>query len=500
MENFTAAAVKPQQPFWGLWNISFGYLGIQIAFGLQNANISRIFQSLGSSIDNLAFLWMAGPVTGLIVQPLIGHYSDKTWGRYGRRRPYFMAGAVLAMLALFLMPHASTLLVAALLLWLLDASLNVSMEPFRAFVGDMVPQPQRASGFAFQTWFIGLGAVIGSLAPYVLTKLGVPNTAAGGIPPSVRYAFYIGAVAIVGAVLYTVLKVREYPPEQMAAFARDDTDTPPQENPRKIPMRGIVWLIAGLAVAWLVAGFALDKQLYVLGGALAVFGLLQLINQFAPGEGALGSILSDMAQMPDTMKRLAVVQFFTWLGLFIMWIYTTPVVTQYIYHSTDTASKAYNDGGDWVGILFAIYNAVAAVAAFALPHMTARIGNARTHLICLAIGALSYAAIFFIRDAGVLILPFIGLGVMWASILTMPYVILTDALPPSKLGIYIGVFNFFIVLPQLAVASIMGGIMRSFFPHDPIWTMALAALVMAFAAVAMLRVESRTHQTLVELK
>lgn len=488
MNGSVTRANKPRQSFWGLWNISFGYLGIQIAFGLQNANVSRIFQSLGSSVDNLAFLWMAGPVTGLIVQPLIGHYSDQTWGRFGRRRPFFLAGAALAMLALFLMPHASTLLAAALLLWLLDASLNVSMEPFRAFVGDMLSADQRATGFAFQTWFIGVGAVVGSLAPFVLTKLGVPNTApAGIIPPSVRYAFYVGAAAIISAVLYTVLKVREYSPAEMEHFAAETAGT--ETNTLIIPKRGAIWLMAGVVLLMVVRAFVLDKQLYVLGGGLVLFGALQLINQYLPRSGALAHILSDLAQMPEAMRRLAVAQFFTWLALFIMWIYTTPVVTQYIYHTTDTASKAYNDGGDWVGILFAVYNGVAALAAFCLPQMARRLGNARTHLVCLSIGAMSYASILVIRDANFLIVPFIGLGVTWASILTMPYVILTDVLPAKKLGIYIGVFNFFIVLPQLLVASIMGGIIRTFFPTDPIWTMAIAAIVMGIAALSMLRVQ-----------
>ncbi len=490
---------KPRQSFWGLWNISFGYLGIQIAFGLQNANVSRIFQSLGSSVDNLAFLWMAGPVTGLIVQPLIGHYSDRTWGRFGRRCPYFLAGAVLAMLALVLMPNASVLLAAAILLWLLDASLNVSMEPFRAFVGDMVPAEQRASGFGFQTWFIGLGAVIGSLAPYVLTKLGVANTApAGVIPPSVRFAFYIGAAAIVSAVLYTVLRVREYTPEELDRFAPESPDT--EGNTLIVPTLGVYWLIAGTVLLGLVWRFGLDKQLHVVGGALAGFGLLQILNQIWHRDGVLAHILSDLEQMPNAMRRLAVAQFFTWLALFIMWIYTTPVVTQYIYHTTDAASKAYNEGGDWVGILFAIYNGVAALTAFVLPQMAKRIGNARTHMICLAVGAISYASILFVRDASLLILPYIGLGAMWASILTMPYVILTDVLPARKLGIYIGIFNFFIVLPQLLVASIMGGIIRTFFPHEPIWTMAIAAVVMAMAALSMLRVVSGAEEHAVDAR
>ncbi len=485
---------KPRQSFWGLWNISFGFFGIQVAFGLQNANVSRIFQSLGSNVDDLAFLWIAGPVTGLLVQPLIGHFSDKTWGPMGRRRPYFLAGAVLAAAALFGMPNANMLLVAAVMLWLLDASLNISMEPFRAFVGDMVRPDQRASGYAVQTAFIGAGAVLGSLAPILLTQMGVANTAAdGGIPPSVRYAFYIGAVAIFFAVLWTVLTTREYSPDQMRAFDGDAATGSAHHSPLVAPKNGAVWLGVGAAILVLVARFGLDKQLCVLGGGLLAFGLAQMVNAATlrrnpATRGTLSEILSDLAQMPEQMRRLAVAQFFSWFALFIMWIYTTPIVTQYVFGTTDTASKAYNDGADWVGVLFSIYNGTSALAAFMLPAMAKRFGAPRTHMMCLAVGAASYAAILVIRDANMMILPMIGVGITWASILTMPYVILAGTLPQQKLGIYMGIFNFFIVLPQLLVATVMGGVIRAFFPDAPIWTMLIAALVMGAAALAMLRV------------
>ncbi|OYX39257.1 MFS transporter [Sphingomonas sp.] len=484
---------QPRQGFWGLWNISFGFLGIQIAFGLQNANVSRIFQSLGSDVGSLAFLWIAGPVTGLVVQPLIGHFSDRTWGRFGRRRPYFLAGAVLAALALFGMPNASVLLMAAVLLWLLDASLNVSMEPFRAFVGDMVPASQRTAGYAFQTAFIGAGAVIGSLAPAALTAMGVSNTAAAGtIPSSVVYSFYLGAIAIFSAVLWTVLTTREYPPEAMRDFAENAAQH--ETMPVTAPAHGLRWLMAGAVVLGAVTLLALEKDLYVLGGALAAFGMLQFAarSRIAAGKtgGALVQIMSDLAQMPLQMRRLAVVQFFSWFALFIMWIYTTPVVTQYVFGATDTASRPYNDGADWVGILFSVYNGVAALAAFGLPVLAKHIGPARTHMACLLLGAASYASILIIRDSQLLLLPMIGVGVAWASILTMPYVILADVLPPQKLGIYMGIFNFFIVLPQLLVATVMGSVIRAFFPGAPIWTMAFAAGVMAIAALAMQRVEA----------
>jgi maltose/moltooligosaccharide transporter len=481
---------KPRQSWRGLWNISFGFFGIQIAFGLQNANVSRIFQSLGSDVGGLALLWIAGPVTGLLVQPIIGHFSDRTWGRFGRRRPYFLAGATLAALALVGMPNASVLLAAALLLWMLDASINISMEPFRAFVGDMVAPSQRTTGYAFQTAFIGAGAVLGSLAPFAMAKLGVSNVAtAGGIPDSVRYAFYLGAVAIFAAVLWTVLAVREYSPDQMRGFGDKDAFDH-DEQPAAFD-GGLWWLLGGIAVIGLVRWLALERDLYVLGGALAAFGVLALIAAAMArngGRNALVQIMSDMARMPDQMKRLALVQFFSWVALFIMWIYTTPVVAQYVFHSTETTAKAYNDGADWVGVLFSVYNGVAALAAFVLPVLAKRIGAQKTHMLCLAIGAASFASLLVIRDSAMLLLPMIGIGFTWASILTMPYVILAGVLPQHKLGIYMGIFNFFIVLPQLLVATVMGAIIRAFFPTEPVWTMACGAIVLVLAAVAMLRV------------
>jgi maltose/moltooligosaccharide transporter len=468
---------KPRQSFWGLWNISFGFFGIQVAFALQNSNVSRIFQSLGSSID------------GLLVQPLIGHYSDRTWGRFGRRRPYFFAGAVLAAGALFGMPHAHLLLTAAVFLWLLDASLNIAMEPFRAYVADMVAPAQRTTGYAFQTWFIGAGAVLGSLAPILLTKMGVPNTAAAGtIPDSVRYSFYIGAVAIFLAVLWTVISTKEFSPDEMQRFGGAAVENDRPEN-MIASSNGPWWALVGAGLTALIWYYALNKQMYVLGGGLIAFGLAQILNRLSGSKlGTLSQILSDLAQMPEQMKRLAVAQFFSWIALFIMWIYMTPVVTQYIFGSTDTTSKTYNDGADWVGVLFSMYNGVSALAAFLLPVMARRFGPAKTHVICLLVGALSYAAILVIRDRYLMILPMIGIGLTWASILTMPYVILSAVLPQHKLGIYMGIFNFFIVIPQLLTAVIMGAIINSFFPGAPIWTMLIAAIVMVLAAAAMLRV------------
>jgi maltose/moltooligosaccharide transporter len=477
---------KPRQSIAGLISISFGFLGIQFAFGLQNANVSRIFQSLGSSVDALPFLWLAGPVTGLLVQPLIGHFSDSHWGRFGRRRPFFFIGAVLAALALFGFPHAGSLFVGAVCLWLLDASLNISMEPFRAFVGDMTRADQRAAGYAVQTVLIGTGAVLGSLAPAAFSAIGVANIAPdGNIPDSVRYALYLGGVAIFLAVLWTVVRVKEFSPQEMSAFNASDVASANEERTLIIPKKGVLWLIVGVAVVLLVSLYALDKQLYVVGGALAGFGLLQIANQFNAAGNAARQILSDLVQMPYAMRRLAIVQFFSWIALFIMWIFTTPVVTQYAFGSTDTASKAYNAGAEWVGVMFAVYNGVSALAAFALPSLVKRIGAPGTHALCLLIGAFSYASMLLLRDANALILPMIGIGIAWSSILTMPYVMLADVLPQNKLGIYMGIFNFFVVLPQLLIATIMGAIIRLFFPEAPIWTMLCAAVAMGVASVAM---------------
>ncbi len=496
-----AVADKPRQSWRGLWNISFGFFGIQIAFGLQNANVSRIFQSLGSDVGSLALLWIAGPVTGLLVQPIIGHFSDRTWGRFGRRRPYFLAGATFAALALIGMPNASVLLAAALLLWMLDASINVSMEPFRAFVGDMVAPSQRTAGYAFQTAFIGAGAVVGSLAPFALAKMGVSNIAApGGIPDSVRWSFYLGAVAIFAAVLWTVLTTREYSPEQMAAFGDAEVehrrDAQPAGRLPGILMRaGLALSMAGILLVAAIHHWSLERDLYVLGGLLVGAGMLMLAASAMIRQGtdnALVQIMTDLVRMPDQMWRLALAQFFSWLALFILWIYTTPVVAQYVFHSTDTAAKAFNDGADWVGVLFSVYNAVAALAAFVLPLLARRIGAARTHIVCLLIGAASFASLLVIRDQQTLLLPMIGIGFTWASILTMPYVILASVLPQQKFGIYMGIFNFFIVLPQLVVATVMGAIIHAFFPTEPVWTMACAAVVMVLAAAAMLLVRNES--------
>ena len=488
---------KPRQNWAGLANISFGFFGIQIGFALQNANMSRIFQTLGAEMDKLPGLWVAAPLTGLLVQPVIGHMSDKTWlGRLGRRRPYFLAGALLAAFALVVMPQSPAVWFAVMMLWLLDASLNVSMEPFRAFVGDMLKRDQHAAGYAVQTAFIGVGSVLGSLLPSIMTWLGASNVAeAGQLPQSLQYAFWAGGAALLAAVLWTVLSTTEFSPEQMAAFAETkeasaNTTANLAERDSAAPFG---WIMAGAAAMLATHQFKLEKEIYLLAALLIGYGLISHIAIRLARAGRPASILTgivgDFSGMPDIMKRLALVQFFSWLALFIMWINTTPIVAKDFFGATDPNSAAYQDGGNWVGVLFAIQNGIAAVAALTLlPVLSRRFGKARTHMFGLLCGAAGYASFFVINDPNLLILSQIGVGIAWASILAMPYAILASSLPQAKLGIYMGLFNVFVVMPQLLVATVMGTIMKAWFPGDPIWTMAFAAGTLVLAALAMTRV------------
>jgi maltose/moltooligosaccharide transporter len=492
---------KPHQNWVRLALISFGFLGIQIGFELQNNNMSRIFQTLGAPIDDLPWLWAAAPLTGLLVQPIIGHMSDRTWlGRFGRRRPYFLAGALLASLSLFAMPLAPVLLTAAGLLWLLDASLNISMEPFRAFVGDMLDKRQHNIGYAMQALFIGLGSVIAAVFPWLLAYFDVANVAPKGeIPDTVKYSFWFGSVALFAAVLVTVVSTREYSPEDMRFFS-DQTEELANHGiaspVRHLAARSfgscIAWIIAGLLVIGVVEIFGAEKEMYLLGALLSAYGLASMLAIYLARSGnetnMLTHIVGDFSRMPEIMKKLALVQFFSWSALFIMWTYTTAVVSQYIFGSTDPTTTAFQDGGNWVGIMSLVRNGIAAVAAIMiLPWLGRRYGNARTHMACLAIGSLGFFSFLFIRDQQVILLAQIGIGIAWASILSMPYAILASNLPQAKLGIFMGLFNVFIVVPQLLVATVMGTIMKNFFSTEPIWTMAFAGAVWAIAALAMSR-------------
>lgn len=494
---------KPRLSFWQIWNMSFGFLGIQFGFALQNANVSRIFETLGANVEDIPILWIAAPVTGLIIQPIIGHMSDKTWNRLGRRRPYFLFGAIFASLALLVMPNSPALWVAAGMLWIMDASINISMEPFRAFVGDMLPNEQRTQGFAMQSFFIGTGAVVGSVLPYVMTNwLNIPNTAPEGlIPPSVRWSFYIGAIVFFLAILWTIFSTKEYPPGQMKAFEEAErADSNKQQvdyeevvSTSKFTRTGGVLGLLGLLIVLVTRLMHLEKELYILGGILLLFFLLMMLaaafKSAKRTENPLVEIFSDLLRMPLTMKQLALVQFFTWVGLFSMWIYTTAGVTSHVYGATDPTTKLYNDGADWVNVLFAVYNGVGALVAFGLPVLAKYTNRKITHAISLILGGLGLASIYLIKDPNWLILPMVGVGIAWASILSMPYAILTGSLPSNKMGIYMGIFNFFIVIPQILAATILGFMVKDLFGGEAIMALVFGGVSMAIAVVLVLFVD-----------
>ena len=487
---------KPQLTFWQIWNMCFGFLGIQFGFALQNANVSRIFQTLGAEVDDVAGLWIAAPLTGLLVQPIVGHLSDRTWTRMGRRRPYFLAGAVLATLALLVMPNSPALWIAAGTLWVLDASINISMEPFRAFVGDQLPPRQRPTGYAMQSFFIGVGAVVASLLPWLLAKFGVANTAPDGVvPDTVRYAFYFGGAVLFLAIGWTVLRTREYPPEVLASF---DDARPQDAHAERIAApssrAGLSWLVAGLAGAVAIAWFGWDRMLYVLAGMLIAYGALLQLARFLSPRRMLASIVHDLQNMPGTMRRLAVVQFFSWFALFAMWIYTTSAVTAVHFGSSDTSSAAYNEGANWVGVLFAAYNGFAALAAICIPWMVRRFGLRVSHLVNVVLGGLGLLSFLWIRDPQWLLLSMVGVGFAWASILSLPYALLSDSVPAAKMGVYMGIFNFFIVIPQLVAASLLGFLLKHFFGGAPIWALAIGGISLIVAGLCVLRVrEPQVH-------
>lgn len=494
-------ATKPRLKFWQIWNMSFGFLGIQFGFALQNANVSRIFQTLGAEIDSIPILWVAAPVTGLLIQPIIGHMSDKTWGRLGRRRPYFLVGAILASLALLVMPNSPELWVAAGMLWVMDASINISMEPFRAFVGDMLPNEQRTAGFAMQSFFIGTGAVIASALPYILTEwLNISNTASAmKIPDSVKYSFYIGGAVFFLAVLWTVLSTREYSPDEISSFeeSKQGSSGPVQgfakgyDKKIRYFFNGFLWMIVGGVITFLIFYFRLNKELHILGFGLIFFGIVQLVTGiFLKNRRTNGmtEIIEDLFHMPKTMGQLAFVQFFSWFALFAMWIYTVPAVTSHIYGTTDPTSEIYNIGANWVGVLMSVYNGFAAMVAFLLPLLARKTNRKLTHLIALSFGGLGLISFYFIKDPDLLILSEIGIGFAWASILSMPYAILTSALPPRKMGVYMGIFNFFIVIPQILAATVLGFITSHVFQGQAVYTLILGGVSMIFAGIITLRV------------
>ncbi|WP_250463418.1 MFS transporter [Microbulbifer litoralis] len=486
---------KPQLSFWQIWSLCIGFSGIQFCFALQNANVSRIFQSLGASVEAIPFLWIAAPVTGLLVQPIVGYLSDNTWNRFGRRRPYLLAGAVAAATALLVMPNCAELWMAAAMLWVLDASLNVMLGPSVALVGDMLPQNQRAGGFSMQSFFIGVAAVVASALPWTLDHwLGVANEAgARAVPDSVTFAFYLGAGFLLVTILWTCIATREYSPEQLQRGRHSlgeqwqDTYNAAKNQPKFI-RQGSAFTLAGIATSAAVPLLSLDYRLLILTLGVAGYGSFQLIaaamHRRRAYRNGLYQIMHDILEMPTTMRQLAVVQFFTWFALFTLWIYGAPAVAGYHFGATDTDSALYNEGANWVGILFATYNGFAALAAIAIPLMIRAIGIRASHTCNLLLGSVALFSFLWIRDPQWLLLPMVAMGFAWASILAIPYSILSCALPAHKMGIYAGIFNLFIVIPQILASSLLALALHHLFDGEPIRVLALAGGLFLVAAVA----------------
>ncbi|MFL6211478.1 MAG: MFS transporter [Pyrinomonadaceae bacterium] len=425
---------KPRLSFWQIWNMSFGFLGIQFGWGLQLANMSAIYTKLGANPDQIPILWLAGPVTGLLVQPLIGSMSDRTWNRLGRRRPYFLVGAILSSIALFFMPDSGALWMAAGLLWILDASINISMEPFRAFVADKLNVEQRTAGFVMQSFFIGIGATLANALPYLFQRAGVVGRTASGIPLTVLYAFKIGSVAFLGAVLWTVFTSKEYPPDNMAEFER-----------MRAQKRGV--------------------------------------------SAGLSEIFEAIRHMPTTMKQLAIVQIFTWLGLFCMWMFFGLTTAYHVFGAPNDKSPLFDRGTEWGGIAFAVYSLVCFVVAFLLPKVAAATSRKTVHAAALICGGLGLLSTYVIHDKWMLLLTMVGVGIAWASILSMPYAILSGALPPARMGVYMGIFNFFIVIPEIIASLTFQPLVRHVFNNNPLYVVMLggACLLVAAALVTVVR-------------
>jgi len=435
---------KPRLSRWQIWNMSFGFFGIQFGFALQNGQASRILGIFGAEVEHLSWFWLAAPLTGMIIQPIIGYYSDRTWTSLGRRRPYFLAGAIMASVALMFMPNASFLVnilpplyVGAGILMVMDASFNVAMEPFRALVADLLPSDQRTLGFATQTFLIGLGAVIGSWLPYIFAEFFAVAKVAdpGEVPQNVTLSFYVGAVTFLIAILWTVVTTKEFPPDEY------------------------------------------QKEDY--GKAAAKKGIAQ--------------ILSDFAKMPTTMKQLGIVQFFSWFALFSMWVFSTPAIASHVYGLPveDKTSVTYNDAANWVGIIFGVYNGISALYALTLPAIALKLGRKRTHALSLTAGGVGLISIYFIHNPVFLIISMVGVGMAWASILAMPYAILAGSIPSHKMGIYMGVFNFFITLPQIVNGVIGGPMVKYFYGSQAIYSLVMAGIFLLIAAFCVRFVEDK---------
>lgn len=499
---------KRKLVFWEIWNMSFGFLGIQFGFALQNANTSRIFDTLGAEVDKIGLYWLAAPLTGLIIQPIVGYFSDRTWTKLGRRRPYFLAGAILSSIALIFMPNSPTLWIAIGTLWIMDSSINISMEPFRAFVGDNLSEKQRTLGFAMQSFFIGLGAVVGSALPYVFANwFNIENTAPEGIvPPSVKWSFYIGGIVFLLAVIWTVIKSKEYSPEELKAFEDSKTENNHEHQSltengcsekRQLNI-GLILTLIGAALTYYVHDINTKsenshKELYILSiGILTTGVLFALVAALRKKKVQNGFtiIITDLLNMPKTMKQLAWVQFFSWFALFAMWIYTTNAVTGHVFGTTDTKSKLYNDAADWVSVMFTVYNGVAAAVAFLLPVLAKRTSNKFTHMLALVAGGLGLISVYFLSDKVGLLLAMVGVGIAWASILSIPYAMLSGSLPSSKMGYYMGVFNFFIVIPQIVAGTILGFMVNTFFNDEPIYALIIGGISMILAGLLTLTVST----------
>ncbi|MCH4552667.1 MFS transporter [Aestuariibaculum lutulentum] len=441
---------KRKLSFLQIWNMSFGFMGIQMGFALQNANASRILQIFGADVHQLSWFWIIAPLMGLIVQPIVGYYSDKTWGKFGRRKPFFLVGAILASIGLVLMPQADiftaflpAIWVGAGFLMVMDASFNIAMEPFRALVGDNLRTDQRTLGFSVQTALIGFGAVIGSWLPYTLTNwFGVSNaTVAGEVPLNLILSFIIGAIILVLSILVTVFTTKEYSPEELAQFQDDQASNSEDEDTSE--------------------------------------------------KAGLKTIFEDFKNMPVTMRQLSWVQFFSWFGLFGMWVFAVPAIAQHLYGLpvNDSSSATYQDAGDWVGILFGVYNLISALYAFALPFIAKKIGRKRTHALSLIIGGIGLLSVYVMPDKDWLILSMIGVGIAWASILAMPYAILAGSISPKKMGVYMGIFNFFIVIPQIINALIGGPLVKYAYGDQAIMALMISGVSFLIAATLVFKVK-----------
>lgn len=425
-----ATVTKPKLSFWQIWNMSFGFLGIQYGFGLQQANMSPIYRYLGADEGSLPFLWLAGPITGLLIQPVIGAMSDRTWSpRFGRRRPYFMIGAILASMALLAMPYSQTLWMAAGLLWILDSAQNIAMEPFRAFVADKLPEEQRTVGFAVQSFMVGFGQTLASFMPAILAFFGIATVAAPGIIPDfVKFSFVIGAVVMLAAILWTVYTTDEYPPDDMEAF-----------NKMKAEKHSVL------------DGFK--------------------------------EVILAIKEMPSAMRQLWWVKFFTWYGLPMMWQYLSLSIAKHCFNAPTAESPGFEEGVQWGSTGQGFFSIACMVIAIFLPMIARKLGNRETHALCLSLGGLGFISMFFTTNVHIVMVSMSFVGIAWGSIMTMPYVMLSGAVPAQRMGVYMGIFNMFIVIPIL-LQMLTLPMYYKLIGNDPLHAIVLAGICFLAAAVA----------------